>query len=174
MSAPVRMWRCGLDVCRAGARRRQEDVHETARFYDATVAGRITRRRRAGSRRCSPAQAFPGAMLLDVACGTGGHVPYLHFDFAHEGLILILSCWRSRVAFPGYPSTRPTCSISTWDADSTWSPVSSAPSAARTPQNLNARSRMMARHLLPWRCPRGRTLSSRRGLEHRPASGPLC
>jgi SAM-dependent methyltransferase len=29
-----------------------------------------------------------GNVLLDVACGTGGHVPYLRDDFAYEGLDL--------------------------------------------------------------------------------------
>src|SRR5262249_29731848 len=29
-----------------------------------------------------------GNALLDVACGTGGHVPYLRDDFAYEGLDL--------------------------------------------------------------------------------------
>lgn len=30
----------------------------------------------------------PGNALLDVACGTGGHVPYLRGEFAYEGLDL--------------------------------------------------------------------------------------
>jgi SAM-dependent methyltransferase len=30
----------------------------------------------------------PGIALLDVACGTGGHIPYLQDDFAVEGLDL--------------------------------------------------------------------------------------
>jgi SAM-dependent methyltransferase len=30
----------------------------------------------------------PGNTLLDVACGTGGHIPYLSPDFAYEGLDL--------------------------------------------------------------------------------------
>lgn len=30
----------------------------------------------------------PGNTLLDVACGTGGHIPYLRDDFAYEGLDL--------------------------------------------------------------------------------------
>jgi SAM-dependent methyltransferase len=45
-----------------------------------------------------------GNALLDVACGTGGHVPYLRDDFAYEGLDLdpeMLALARAR--FPAIP-----------------------------------------------------------------------
>jgi len=45
-----------------------------------------------------------GNALLDVACGTGGHVPYLRDDFAYEGLDLdpgMLGLARTR--FPEIP-----------------------------------------------------------------------
>jgi ubiquinone/menaquinone biosynthesis C-methylase UbiE len=45
-----------------------------------------------------------GNALLDIACGTGGHVPYLRDDFAYEGLDLdpvMLALARER--FPDVP-----------------------------------------------------------------------
>src|SRR5262249_30664110 len=45
-----------------------------------------------------------GNALLDVACGTGGHVPYLRDDFVYEGLDLdpeMLALARTR--FPDVP-----------------------------------------------------------------------
>jgi len=62
-------------------------------------------RRCAGSSTSLPfISASEGQALLDVACGTGGHVPYLRDDFAYEGLdldpeMLALACSR----FPDVP-----------------------------------------------------------------------
>src|SRR5579872_478591 len=45
-----------------------------------------------------------GNTLLDVACGTGGHVPYLRDDFAYQGLDLDLEMLAlARRRFPGVP-----------------------------------------------------------------------
>src|SRR5690348_15716541 len=49
-------------------------------------------------------QASGRRTLLDIACGTGGHIPYLRDDFAYEGLDLdakMLALARER--FPDIP-----------------------------------------------------------------------
>lgn len=78
---------------------------KSQRFYDAIYAdkdyageagrlkGFIARHKRSD-----------GAALLDVTCGTGGHIPYLRDDFAYEGLDLdpgMLALARER--FPDIP-----------------------------------------------------------------------
>lgn len=62
---------------------------KSQRFYDAVYsekdyAGEAERLKRfiAAHKRSD------GSALLDVACGTGGHAPYLRDDFAYEGLDL--------------------------------------------------------------------------------------
>ena len=50
-----------------------KDYAEEARRLKAFIAGH---------------KRSPGNAMLDIACGTGGHVPYLRDDFVYEGLDL--------------------------------------------------------------------------------------
>jgi len=62
---------------------------KSQRFYDAIYSGKdyAEEARRLG-RFIAQHKRSAGNALLDVACGTGGHVPYLRNDFAYEGLDL--------------------------------------------------------------------------------------
>jgi SAM-dependent methyltransferase len=62
---------------------------ESARLYDAVYSAKDY----AGEARRLKAfitahKRSPGNTMLDVACGTGGHIPYLRDDFVYEGLDL--------------------------------------------------------------------------------------
>jgi SAM-dependent methyltransferase len=73
------------------------------RFYDAIYSGKDYAQEAVHLKRLIAAyKRSDGNALLDVACGTGGHVPYLRDAFAYEGLDLdpeMLALARSR--FPG-------------------------------------------------------------------------
>jgi SAM-dependent methyltransferase len=59
------------------------------RFYDAIYSWKDYAAEATQIKRLiSEYKRSPGNTLLDVACGTGGHIPYLSPDFAYEGLDL--------------------------------------------------------------------------------------
>ena len=59
------------------------------RFYDAIYSGKDYAQEAAHVKRLiGQHKRSDGSTLLDVACGTGNHVPYLRDDFAYEGLDL--------------------------------------------------------------------------------------
>jgi SAM-dependent methyltransferase len=59
------------------------------RYYDAIYSGKDYAQEAAYVKRLiAEHKRSDGNTLLDVACGTGGHVPYLRDDFAYEGLDL--------------------------------------------------------------------------------------
>jgi SAM-dependent methyltransferase len=59
------------------------------RFYDAIYSWKDYAEEAAQIKRLiSEYKRSPDNTLLDVACGTGGHIPYLSSDFAYEGLDL--------------------------------------------------------------------------------------
>jgi SAM-dependent methyltransferase len=78
---------------------------KSQRFYDAVYSGKDYAAEAIRLKRyIADHQRSDGRALLDVACGTGGHVPYLRDDFAYEGLDLdpgMLDIARAR--FPGIP-----------------------------------------------------------------------
>lgn len=59
------------------------------RYYDAIYSGKDYAQEAAHLKRLIAAhKRSDGNTLLDVACGTGSHAPYLRDDFAYEGLDL--------------------------------------------------------------------------------------
>lgn len=78
---------------------------KSQRFYDAIYAWKdYAEEARRLKRFIVEHKRSAGNALLDVACGTGGHVPYLRDDFAYEGLDLdpeMLALARQR--FPDVP-----------------------------------------------------------------------
>jgi SAM-dependent methyltransferase len=75
------------------------------RYYDAIYGGKDYATEAAHVKQLiATKKRSDGGALLDVACGTGNHVPYLRGDFAYEGLDLdpgMLAIARER--FPGVP-----------------------------------------------------------------------
>jgi SAM-dependent methyltransferase len=62
---------------------------KSQRYYDAIYAEKdYAEEARRLKRFTIEHKRSAGNALLDVACGTGGHVPYLRDDFAYEGLDL--------------------------------------------------------------------------------------
>jgi SAM-dependent methyltransferase len=62
---------------------------KSQRFYDAIYSWKdYAAEAERLKRSIAEHKRSPGRALLDVACGTGGHVPYLRDDFAYEGLDL--------------------------------------------------------------------------------------
>jgi SAM-dependent methyltransferase len=63
---------------------------KTARFYDAIYSWKdyAAEARQLKTLLVERQQTMAPRTLLDVACGTGAHVPYLRGDFAYEGLDL--------------------------------------------------------------------------------------
>jgi ubiquinone/menaquinone biosynthesis C-methylase UbiE len=78
---------------------------KTQQFYDAIYSGKdYAEEARRLKRLIAQHLRSGGRALLDVACGTGGHVPYLRDEFDYEGLDLdpkMLELARSR--FPDIP-----------------------------------------------------------------------
>jgi SAM-dependent methyltransferase len=78
---------------------------KSQRYYDAIYSGKDYAQEAAHVKRLIAAhKRSDGNALLDVACGTGGHVPYLRDDSAYEGLDLdseMLAFARKR--FPDVP-----------------------------------------------------------------------
>jgi SAM-dependent methyltransferase len=78
---------------------------KSQRFYDALYSWKdYAEEARRLKRLLAQHKRSAGQALLDVACGTGGHVPYLQDDFAYEGLDLdpeMLALARTR--FPEIP-----------------------------------------------------------------------
>lgn len=76
---------------------------KSQRFYDALYSGKdYAEEARRLKRFIAGHKRSVGTSLLDVACGTGGHVSYLRDDFDYEGLDLdpeMLALARTR--FPG-------------------------------------------------------------------------
>lgn len=73
---------------------------KTQQFYDAIYSGKdYAEEARRLKRFIAEHLRSGGRALLDVACGTGGHIPYLRADFDYEGLDLdpkMLALARSR------------------------------------------------------------------------------
>lgn len=96
-------------------------------------------------------QRAPGRALLDVACGTGGHVPFLRDDFAYEGLDLdpeMLAIARERN--PGIPFHQG--NMLDFDLKRQFDVITclfSSIAYARTPQQLAQATATMARHVRP-------------------------
>lgn len=62
---------------------------QSQRYYDAVYSGKDYAQEATQVKRLVAAhKRSDGNALLDVACGTGGHIPYLRDDFAYEGLDL--------------------------------------------------------------------------------------
>ncbi len=62
---------------------------KSQRFYDAMYSGKdYAEEARRLKRFIAQYQRSGGRALLDVACGTGGHIPYLQDAFDYEGLDL--------------------------------------------------------------------------------------
>lgn len=78
---------------------------KSQRYYDAIYSDKdYAEESRRLKRFIAQHKRSPGNSLLDVACGTGGHIPYLRDDFAYEGLDLdpeMLMLARQR--FPDIP-----------------------------------------------------------------------
>lgn len=78
---------------------------KSQRYYDAIYSGKDYAQEAAHVKRLIAAhKRSDGNTLLDVACGTGSHVPYLRDEFAYEGLDLdpeMLALVRER--FPDVP-----------------------------------------------------------------------
>jgi SAM-dependent methyltransferase len=78
---------------------------KSQRYYDAIYSEKDYAQEAAHVKRLiAEHKRSEGNALLDVACGTGGHVPYLRDDFAYEGLDLdpeMLALARKR--FPDMP-----------------------------------------------------------------------
>ena len=93
----------------------------------------------------------PGNTLLDVACGTGGHIPYLREAFAIEGLDLdpaMLDIVRAK--HPGIPLHAG--DMVDFDLGRQFDIVVSLFSSigyARTPDRMTLAVRSMARHVRP-------------------------
>jgi SAM-dependent methyltransferase len=78
---------------------------KSQRFYDAIYSGKDYAAEAAKLKRyIADHLRSDGRALLDVACGTAGHVPWLRDDFAYEGLDLDPSMLDlARARFPGIP-----------------------------------------------------------------------
>jgi SAM-dependent methyltransferase len=78
---------------------------QSQRFYDAIYSWKdYAEEAQRLKRFIAQHKRSAGHALLDVACGTGGHIPYLRDDFAYEGLDLdpeMLALARNR--FPDIP-----------------------------------------------------------------------
>src|SRR5262249_43464942 len=78
---------------------------KSQRYYDAVYSAKdYAEEARKLKRFIAAYKRSEGNSLLDVACGTGGHTPYLVDEFAYEGLDLdgeMLTLARAR--FPGVP-----------------------------------------------------------------------
>ena len=78
---------------------------QSARFYDAIYSWKnYPEEARRLETLIAAHQRAPGRTLLDVACGTGGHAPFLRDEFTYEGLDLdpaMLAVARERC--PGIP-----------------------------------------------------------------------
>jgi SAM-dependent methyltransferase len=62
---------------------------KSQQYYDAIYSGKDYAQEAAHVKRLiAEHKRSDGNALLDVACGTGGHVPYLRDDFVYEGLDL--------------------------------------------------------------------------------------
>src|SRR5258708_16300871 len=62
---------------------------KSQQYYDAIYSGKDYAQEAVYVKRIIAVhKRSQGNALLDVACGTGGHVPYLRDDFAYEGLDL--------------------------------------------------------------------------------------
>jgi SAM-dependent methyltransferase len=62
---------------------------KSQRYYDAIYSGKdYAEEARRLKRFIAQHKRSPGHTLLDIACGTGRHIPYLRDDFAYEGLDL--------------------------------------------------------------------------------------
>jgi SAM-dependent methyltransferase len=125
---------------------------KSQRFYDAIYSGKdYAAEAQRLKRYIADHKRAPGRALLDVACGTGSHVPYLRDDFAYEGLDLdpgMLELARAR--FPGVPFHQG--NMLDFDLGRTFDVVTclfSSIGYARTVPGLWQAIANLARHLLP-------------------------
>jgi SAM-dependent methyltransferase len=125
---------------------------KSQRFYDAIYNGKDY----AGEARrlkqfIADHKRSAGHALLDVACGTGGHAPYLRDDFAYEGLDLdpgMLELARAR--YPDVPFYRG--NMVDFDLGRSFDVVTclfSSIAYTRTVPRLRQAIANMARHLRP-------------------------
>ncbi|HEU5437700.1 MAG TPA: methyltransferase domain-containing protein [Ktedonobacterales bacterium] len=121
-------------------------------YYDAIYAGKdYAEEARRLKRFIAEHKRSSGNTLLDVACGTGGHVPYLRDDFAYEGLDLdpeMLALARQR--FPDLPFHQG--DMVHFDLGRTFDVVTclfSSISYTRTVPRLRQAIATMARHVCP-------------------------
>jgi SAM-dependent methyltransferase len=125
---------------------------KSQRYYDAVYNGKdYAAEAERLKRYIADHQRSPGHALLDVACGTGGHVPYLRDDFAYEGLDLdsgMLEVARER--FPGVPFHQG--NMLDFDLGRTFDVVTclfSSIGYARTVPGLHQAIANLARHVAP-------------------------
>ena len=125
---------------------------KSARFYDAVYAWKDY----AGEADQLHAliqqyKQSSGANILDVACGTGGHIPYLHSHYQIQGLDLdenMLAIARER--FPDIEFHRD--DMADFDLDQTFDVVTclfSAIGYVKTEARLQQSIQSMANHLVP-------------------------
>ena len=125
---------------------------KSQRFYDAIYGEKdYAEEARRLKRFIAEHQRSGGRALLDVACGTGGHVPYLRDTFDYEGLDLdpeMLALARGR--FPEIPFHQG--DMADFDLGRTFDVVTclfSSIASARTVPRLRQAIMTMARHLSP-------------------------
>jgi SAM-dependent methyltransferase len=125
---------------------------KSARFYDAIYSGKdYSEEARRLKGFIAENRRSPGNVLLDVACGTGGHVPYLRDVFAYEGLDLdpnMLAIAGER--YPNIPFHQG--DMVDFDLGRRFDVVTclfSSIAYTRTPEKLEQATATMSRHLLP-------------------------
>jgi SAM-dependent methyltransferase len=125
---------------------------ETQRFYDAIYGTKdYAEEARRLKRFIAQHKRSAGNALLDVACGTGPHVPYLRDEFAYEGLDLdpgMLALAHAR--FPNIPFHHG--DMVTFALGRQFDVVTvlfSSIAYTRTPSRLDQAVATMAAHLVP-------------------------
>lgn len=125
---------------------------KSERFYDAVYSWKDYAREAAELKAVIRARKrSPGRALLDVACGTGGHVPYLKDELDIEGLDLDPAMIEiARARHPGIPFH--VGDMTGFDLGRRFDVVVTLFSSigyARTVPRLNAAIACMARHVAP-------------------------
>jgi SAM-dependent methyltransferase len=125
---------------------------KSERYYDAIYSWKDYKAEAARlSEIISTFKTSPGAALLDVACGTGGHIPYLRQSFTIEGLDLDPEMLR--IARAKHPDTAfHQGDMTDFDLGRQFDVVASLFSSVgymRTPDRLTRAVGSMARHVRP-------------------------